>query len=49
MTGDYFYAPTFDLSQHAIVRGEDVYYEIQLGHRVGYVRAADVDVRRSDS
>ncbi|MFE1767485.1 N-acetylmuramoyl-L-alanine amidase [Streptomyces angustmyceticus] len=49
MKGDYFYAPTFDLSQHAIVRGKDVYYEIQLGHRVGYVRAADVDVRRSDS
>ncbi|MER0478375.1 N-acetylmuramoyl-L-alanine amidase [Streptomyces sp. Edi2] len=49
MTGDYFYAPTFDLSEHAIVRGKDVYYEIQLGHRVGYVRAADVDVRRSDS
>ncbi|MGW7025472.1 N-acetylmuramoyl-L-alanine amidase [Streptomyces decoyicus] len=49
MTGDYFYAPTFDVSKHAIVRGEDVYYEIQLGHRVGYVRAADVDVRRSDS
>lgn len=49
MRGDYFYAPTFDLSKHAIVRGEDVYYEIQLGHRVGYVRAADVDVRRSGS
>ncbi|TJZ44014.1 N-acetylmuramoyl-L-alanine amidase [Streptomyces piniterrae] len=41
---EYFYAPTFDVSQHAIVRGEDVYYEIQVGHRVGYVRAADVKV-----
>ncbi|MFD8544773.1 N-acetylmuramoyl-L-alanine amidase [Streptomyces sp. NPDC059649] len=49
VTGEYFYAPTFDVSKHAIVRGEDVYYEIQLGHRVGYVRAADVDVRRSNS
>lgn len=49
MRGDYFYAPTFDVSQHTVVRGDDVYYEIQLGHRVGYVRAADVDVRSSDS
>jgi soluble lytic murein transglycosylase-like protein len=49
MRGDYFYAPTFDVSKHAVVRGKDVYYEIQLGHRVGYVRAADVDVRRSGS
>ncbi|WP_206505169.1 peptidoglycan recognition protein family protein [Streptomyces chrestomyceticus] len=45
--GEYFYAPTYDLSRHAVVRGEDVYYEIQVGHRVGYVRAADVDVRSS--
>ncbi|MFI7100568.1 N-acetylmuramoyl-L-alanine amidase [Streptomyces sp. NPDC050161] len=44
--GDYLYAPTFDVSKHAVVRGEDVYYEIQIGHRVGYVRAADVDIRR---
>ncbi|UZJ32521.1 N-acetylmuramoyl-L-alanine amidase [Streptomyces endophytica] len=49
VTGEYFYAPTFDVSKHTIVQGEDVYYEIQLGHRVGYVRAADVDVRRSHS
>ncbi|MEU5011564.1 N-acetylmuramoyl-L-alanine amidase [Streptomyces sp. NPDC021749] len=49
VTGEYFYAPTFDVSKHAVVRGEDVYYEIQLGHRVGYVRAADVEVRRSGS
>ncbi|MFF3540223.1 N-acetylmuramoyl-L-alanine amidase [Streptomyces platensis] len=49
MRGDYFYSPTFDVTKHAIVRGEDVYYEIQLGHRVGYVRAADVEVRRSGS
>ncbi|KIZ17160.1 N-acetylmuramoyl-L-alanine amidase [Streptomyces natalensis] len=47
--GDYFYSPTFDVSGHAVVRGEDVYYEIQLGHRVGYVRAADVDIRPSDA
>ncbi|MEU2793595.1 peptidoglycan recognition family protein [Streptomyces sp. NPDC007100] len=45
--GEYFYAPTFDVSGHTVVRGQDVYYEIQVGHRVGYVRAADVDVRPS--
>ncbi|MFI9024527.1 N-acetylmuramoyl-L-alanine amidase [Streptomyces sp. NPDC053560] len=45
--GEYFYAPTFDTSKHAVVRGKDVYYEIQVGHRVGYVRAADIDVRWS--
>ncbi|MFB6436464.1 N-acetylmuramoyl-L-alanine amidase [Streptomyces sp. NPDC056411] len=46
--GEYFYSPTFDVSEHEVVRGDDVYYEIQLGHRVGYVRAADVEVHRSD-
>ncbi|MFC6065237.1 N-acetylmuramoyl-L-alanine amidase [Streptomyces ochraceiscleroticus] len=45
--GEYFYAPTFDTSKHVVVRGKDAYYEIQVGHRVGYVRAADVDIRRS--
>ncbi|MCX4640832.1 N-acetylmuramoyl-L-alanine amidase [Streptomyces sp. P9-2B-2] len=49
MRGDYFYSPTFDVTKHTVVRGEDVYYEIQLGHRVGYVRAADVEVRGSGS
>ncbi|KOG52774.1 amidase [Streptomyces griseoflavus] len=46
--GEYFYAPTYDVSKHAVVRGKDVYYEIQVGHRVGYVRAADVEVRSSN-
>ncbi|WP_399097343.1 N-acetylmuramoyl-L-alanine amidase [Streptomyces sp. BBFR2] len=44
--GDYFFAPGFDTATHAVVRGEDRYYVIQVGHRIGYVRAADVDVRR---
>ncbi|GGV29549.1 N-acetylmuramoyl-L-alanine amidase [Streptomyces spectabilis] len=42
--GEYFYAPTFDLKPHRVVRGKDVYYEIQFGHRVAFVRAADVKV-----
>jgi hypothetical protein len=42
--GEYFYAPTFDTAPHKVVRGQDMYYEIQFGHRVAYVRAADVQV-----
>ncbi|WP_409055908.1 N-acetylmuramoyl-L-alanine amidase [Streptomyces sp. SYP-A7185] len=47
--GEYFYAPTFDTAPHKVVRGKDTYYEIQFGHRVAYVRAADVKVVRSGS
>ncbi|WP_372351639.1 N-acetylmuramoyl-L-alanine amidase [Streptomyces sp. KL116D] len=46
-TGEYFYSPTFDTTSHRVVRGKDVYYEIQFGHRVAYVRAADVQVTPS--
>ncbi|MFI7341218.1 N-acetylmuramoyl-L-alanine amidase [Streptomyces sp. NPDC050085] len=42
--GEYFYSPTFDTAPHKVVKGKDVYYEIQFGHRVAYVRAADVRV-----
>ena len=42
--GEYYYAVTFDEASHQVVRGEDLYYEIQFGHRVGFVRAADVTV-----
>ncbi|WP_307815407.1 N-acetylmuramoyl-L-alanine amidase [Streptomyces sp. 7-21] len=42
---EYFYAVTFDPSHHRVVRGEE-YLQIQLGHRVAYVRRADVRVRR---
>ncbi|MYR40532.1 N-acetylmuramoyl-L-alanine amidase [Streptomyces sp. SID5910] len=40
--GEYYYAVTFDEASHRVVRGRDRYYEIQYGHRVAYVRAADV-------
>ncbi|ANB04806.1 amidase [Streptomyces ambofaciens] len=40
--GEYYYAVTFDEASHRVVVGEDLYYEIQYGHRVAYVRAADV-------
>ncbi|UGY94752.1 peptidoglycan recognition protein family protein [Streptomyces gobiensis] len=43
---EYYYARTFDPANHVVVRGED-YYQIQLGHRTAFVKAADVDVLRS--
>ncbi|MFF6996341.1 N-acetylmuramoyl-L-alanine amidase [Streptomyces sp. NPDC008313] len=49
MPGEYFYAPTFDTSVHRVVTGKDMYYEIQFGHRVAYVRAADVRLVPSTS
>ncbi len=33
---------TFDTASHRVVVGKDQYYEIQFGHRVAFVRAADV-------
>ncbi|WP_156724845.1 N-acetylmuramoyl-L-alanine amidase [Streptomyces apocyni] len=47
--GEYYYAKTFDTSDHRVVRGKDLYYEIQFGHRVAYVRAADVTAGPSGS
>ncbi|MFJ2946928.1 N-acetylmuramoyl-L-alanine amidase [Streptomyces sp. NPDC087226] len=44
---EYYYAVTFDEASHRVVRGKDQYYEIQFGHRVGFVRAADVTVKSS--
>nr|WP_249375046.1 N-acetylmuramoyl-L-alanine amidase [Streptomyces sp. I05A-00742] len=46
--GEYLYAKDFDPAKHTVVRGKDVYYEIQFGHRVAFVRAADVTVRPSN-
>lgn len=43
--GEYLYATTFDTAGHQVVRGKESYYEIQFGHRVAYVKAADVTVR----
>ncbi|MGW1161468.1 N-acetylmuramoyl-L-alanine amidase [Streptomyces sp. NPDC002519] len=45
--GEYFYAVTFTTDSHRVVVGKDLYYEIQFGHRVEFVRAADVTVERS--
>ncbi|MFD5321241.1 N-acetylmuramoyl-L-alanine amidase [Streptomyces sp. NPDC127098] len=45
---EYYRAVTFDPAEHQVVRGEE-YYQIQLGHRIGFVRAADVELRWSGS
>ncbi|GGV04320.1 amidase [Streptomyces filipinensis] len=45
--GEYYYAVTFTTDAHRVVVGKDLYYEIQYGHRVGFVRAADVSVEGS--
>jgi N-acetyl-anhydromuramyl-L-alanine amidase AmpD len=45
---DYYYAKTFNSSlpdDHTVVRGKTKYYQIQLNHRLYYVKAADVAVR----
>ncbi|MGW2613712.1 N-acetylmuramoyl-L-alanine amidase [Streptomyces sp. NPDC001500] len=44
VAGEYYYAVTFDGDAHRLVVGADRYYEIQYGHRVAFVRAADVTV-----
>ncbi|MET9827774.1 N-acetylmuramoyl-L-alanine amidase [Streptomyces sp. NPDC006385] len=49
MPGEYYYAVGFDASSHRVVTGKDAYYQIQFGHRVGFVRAADVRVVPSGS
>ncbi|MEU6576865.1 peptidoglycan recognition family protein [Streptomyces sp. NPDC046805] len=42
--GEYYYAVTYTTDSHRVVVGKDLYYEIQYGHRVEFVRAADVKV-----
>ncbi|MEU9607174.1 N-acetylmuramoyl-L-alanine amidase [Streptomyces sp. NPDC048057] len=45
--GEYLYAPTFDTSAHRVVRGQESYYQIQFGHRIAFVKAADVTLMGS--
>ncbi|MQY11221.1 hypothetical protein SRB5_13360 [Streptomyces sp. RB5] len=42
-TGEFYSAVTFDPANHQVVRGQS-YYQIQLGHRIAFVRADQVDV-----
>lgn len=46
---EYYYAKTYNDSipdDHTVVRGLDRYYEIWFGHRMAFVRAADVVVNK---
>ncbi|MEV6737045.1 peptidoglycan recognition family protein [Streptomyces sp. NPDC051104] len=47
--GEYYYSTTFTTDSHRVVAGKDLYYEVQFGHRVAFVRAADVRVVPSAS
>nr|BBJ55493.1 hypothetical protein SAVMC3_81220 [Streptomyces avermitilis] len=47
-SGSYFQPSATDAALNHVVKGEDLYYEIQFGHRIGFVRAADVDVVHAD-
>ncbi|MFI6906226.1 N-acetylmuramoyl-L-alanine amidase [Nonomuraea sp. NPDC050394] len=40
--GEYYRAVTIDPSTHKVVRGKTLYYQIQFGHRVMFVKASDV-------
>jgi hypothetical protein len=44
---EYYWAVTFDATNHTVVRGELRYYQIQFGHRVMFVNVEDVVVRPS--
>ncbi len=44
---EYYWAVTYDASNHTVVRGQTKYVQIQFGHRVMFVNAADVDLRPS--
>ena len=46
---NYYYAKTYNASlpdDHTVITGQDKYYEIWFGHRLFYVRAADVVVNQ---
>ncbi|MFF4738371.1 N-acetylmuramoyl-L-alanine amidase [Streptomyces sp. NPDC001262] len=45
---EYLWATTFEPAGHKVIRGKDVYYEIQFGHRVAFVKASDVTLRPSN-
>jgi N-acetylmuramoyl-L-alanine amidase len=44
---EYYWAVTYDASNHTVVRGKTKYLQVQFGHRVAFVNVDDVDVRLS--
>ncbi|MFI0808717.1 N-acetylmuramoyl-L-alanine amidase [Streptomyces echinatus] len=47
--GSSYTAKSFGDTPNPVVWGREKYYEIQIGHRLGYVRASDVDVMQSSA
>jgi N-acetylmuramoyl-L-alanine amidase len=47
LPSEYYWAVTFDATNHTVVRGNLRYYQIQFGHRVMFVNVDDVVVRPS--
>ncbi|RSM50245.1 N-acetylmuramoyl-L-alanine amidase [Amycolatopsis balhimycina DSM 5908] len=41
---EYYYAVTFDVSDHVVVKGKLRYVQIQFGHRIAFVKADDVRI-----
>jgi hypothetical protein len=44
---EYYWAVTYDATNHTVVRGQTKYVEVQFGHRVAFVNADDVDLKLS--
>jgi len=44
---EYYWAVTYDSTNHTVVRGKTKYLQIQFGHRVAFVNLDDVDVQTS--
>ncbi|MFC6600384.1 peptidoglycan recognition family protein [Kitasatospora paranensis] len=42
--GEYYFSNTFDQANHTVVRGTNVYYQIQFGQRFMFVNADDVQL-----
>ncbi|MGW4638324.1 N-acetylmuramoyl-L-alanine amidase [Sphaerisporangium sp. NPDC004334] len=45
--GEYYHSTSFDEKAHRLVRGRTMYYQVQLGHRVAFVKADDVEIMPS--
>ncbi|MEU4249438.1 peptidoglycan recognition family protein [Amycolatopsis sp. NPDC026612] len=41
---EYYYATTFDVADHVVVKGKLKYVQIQFGHRIAFVKADDVRI-----
>jgi hypothetical protein len=41
---EYYWAVTYDATNHTVVRGQMKYLQVQFGHRVAFVNVDDVDV-----